>query len=127
MVIILLQFVKGERTGSWNLHLSATTAMLPHFYAIDRQNYSRWIPVYLADMKRLEATRPIVRSEFRKGNRSVRRTGQPFTQVSTDMALEQSINRDTKTKGGIVGISQKPRALERWFLTCHERAAVTSA
>ena len=127
MVMILLQFIKAERTGNWEFHLSATAAMLPHFYAMDRQNYSRWIPVYIADMKRLEDTHPIVHNEFRNGNHSVSRTGQPFTQVSTDMALEQSINRDTKTRGGIVGISQEPRALERWFLTIHERAAVTSA
>ena len=43
------------------------------------------------------------------------------------MALEQSVNLDSKTKGGIVGISKKPGALERWFLTAHERAAVTTA
>ena len=43
------------------------------------------------------------------------------------MALEQSINLDSKSKGGIVGISLSADALHRWFLTCHERAAITSA
>lgn len=43
------------------------------------------------------------------------------------MALEQSINRDAKMHGGIIGISQKPAALERWFLTCHERAYITNS
>ena len=43
------------------------------------------------------------------------------------MALEQSINLDPKSKGGIVGISLNADALHRWFLTCHERAAITSA
>ena len=43
------------------------------------------------------------------------------------MALEQSINLDSKTNGGIIGISQKPGTLERWFLTSHERASITSA
>ena len=42
------------------------------------------------------------------------------------MALEQSINLDSKTAGGITCISQRPEALERWFLTCHERAAITT-
>ena len=32
-----------------------------------------------------------------------------------------------KIKGGIVGITRKPEALERWFRTCHKRAAITSA
>ena len=39
----------------------------------------------------------------------------------------QSINADSKSKGGIVGISQSPAALERCFLTAHERATVTTA
>ena len=43
------------------------------------------------------------------------------------MALEQSINADSKTKGGIIGISQSPSAVDRWFLTIHERASVTTA
>ena len=43
------------------------------------------------------------------------------------MALEQSINADSKSKGGIIGISQNPAALDRWFLTSHERASVTTA
>ena len=43
------------------------------------------------------------------------------------MALEQSINADSKSRGGIIGISQNPGALHRWFLTSHERASVTTA
>lgn len=47
--------------------------------------------------------------------------------VKSGLTLEQSANLDSKTKGGIIGISQKPGALERWFLTAHERAAATTA
>ena len=43
------------------------------------------------------------------------------------MALEQSINLDSKSKGGIIGISKKPGALERWLLKSHERTAITTA
>ena len=61
------------------------------------------------------------------GNHAVSRSGKPFAQVWTDMALEQSINADSKSRGGIIGISQNPGALDRWFLTSHERASVTTA
>ena len=44
----------------------------------------------------------------------------------TDMVLEQSINADSKTKGRIIGISQSPSAVDRWFLTIHERASVAT-
>lgn len=53
MMMILLQFIKAERSANWPLHLTATTAMVPYFYAHDRPNYSRWLPVYLADMAQL--------------------------------------------------------------------------
>ncbi|KAJ8021284.1 hypothetical protein HOLleu_38438 [Holothuria leucospilota] len=42
------------------------------------------------------------------------------------MALEQSINGDSKTEGEIVGISKESGAPERWFLTSHQRAAITT-
>ena len=127
MVTTPLQFLTAERTGNWKLHLSSTAAMLPQFFAMDRQNYARYLPVYLADMQKLELTHPEVYKEFAEGNHSISRSGQPFSQVSTDMALEQSINADSKSSGGVIGISQSPSALERWFLTIHERASITSA
>ena len=66
-------------------------------------------------------------NEFAAGNHTISRSGQPFLQVSTDMALEQSINTDSKSSGGVIGISQIPLALERWFLIIHEQASITSA
>ena len=127
MINILLQFIKAERTGNWDLHLSAVATMVPPLFALDRPNYARWLPLYLADMNQLESKHPKVHQEFIAGNHSISRSGQPFSQVSTDMALEQSINADSKSKGGIVGITQSPAALNGWFLTAHERASITTA
>ena len=52
---------------------------------------------------------------------------QSFAQVWPDMALKQSIDLETKTKGGIVGMSTKEDVVDRWFSTIHERAAMTHA
>ena len=127
MVELLLQFIKAERTGNWKLHLDTVAAMTPYFFAMDRHNYARWLPENLADMNQMEIKHPTVYRQFMSGNHVVSRASNPFSQVSTDMALEQSINGDSKSKGGIVGISQRPAALERWFLTSHERAAITKS
>jgi len=62
-----------------------------------------------------------------EGDNVISRSSQPFSSVWTDMALEQSINLDSKSKRGNVGISLNADALHTWFLTCHERAAITSA
>ena len=61
------------------------------------------------------------------GGHAVSRSSHPFVQVWTDLALGQSINADSKGKGGIVGISQTSTALNRWFLTARERASIPSA
>ena len=42
------------------------------------------------------------------------------------MALEQAINLDSKTRGGIVGLTQNASALVRWFITSHKRAELTA-
>ena len=78
-------------------------------------------------MHELPETHPAVYQEFAKGNHAISRSDHPFAQVWMDMVLEQSINLDSKTNGGIIGISQKPGALERWFLTSHERANITTS
>jgi len=57
----------------------------------------------------------------------VSRSSNPFSQLSTDMALEQSMNAKSKAKGSIIGISQRARALQRWFLSSYERAAITTS
>jgi len=126
MIKVLLGFIRAERTGDWQAHLSFTAAMTPYFYAMDRPNYSKWIPIYLTDMHKLQDTHPRVYAEFMNGNHPVSRSTQPCSQIWTDMALEQSVNLDSKKQKGIVGITQKSEALERWFLTSHQRAAITT-
>ena len=76
-------------------------------------------------MKRLPITAPDVYEEFIQGNHPIRRSSQSFYQVCSDQALEQTANRDSKTKGGIIGKNLKPGALNRWFLTAHKRADAT--
>ena len=61
------------------------------------------------------------------GGHTVSSSSQPIAQVWTDMALEQSINADSKSKGGIIGISQSSAALSRWLMTVHDRASITAA
>ena len=113
MVMMLLQFAKAEQTGNWHLHLAATSSMTPYFFAHDRHNYSRWLPVYLADTKQLQQMHPTVYHRFMEGDHVISHASQPFSSVWTDMALEQSINLDSKSKGGIVEISLNSDPLHR--------------
>ena len=111
MVNILVQFIKAERTADWDLQLTTVAAMLPHFFAMDRQNYARWLPIYLADMNSLAAAHPRVYEEFMSGGHAVSRSSHPFAQVWTDMVLEQSINADSKEREASLAYLKTPRPL----------------
>ena len=121
-VSIVLSFIRSERTGNWQLYLDSMMAMLPVFSAYDRNNYSRWLPVYLSDMITLEDTAPQVHGEFVQGKFSINRTGKSFAGVSVDQVLEQTLNRDSKSSSGLVGISNNEEARNKWFFTTHIRA-----
>ena len=51
-----------------------------------------------------------------------RTTEHGLAQLPIDQAIENTLNRRTKTKGGIVGFSLKKNAVEQWLLTAHSRA-----
>ena len=105
MVNILVHFIKSERTAHWSLHLTTVAAMLPYFFAMDRQNYARRLQSYLADMDSLAAAHPRVYEEFISG-------GHAFMSEQTWPSSNRSMPT-LKLRGGIVGISQTPTALNR--------------
>ena len=50
-----------------------------------------------------------------------------FNSVWSDLGLEQSIVKDSKSrKGGIIGISRQERASLKWYLTIHLHSAMLS-
>ena len=96
MVVLLLNFIRSERDGCWSLYLAATREMTAHFFSMDRVNYSKWLPVYLADMDQLSVNSPEVCEEFCQGSHAINKSSNSFSQVWTDMALEENINLDSK-------------------------------
>ena len=125
IVHLMLAFIRATREGKWQLHLDCVAAMLPYMFAYDRTNYSRYLPVYWAEMIRLETTHPEAYALLNSEEFAVQRSSDSkFAQVAVDMAIEQTVNKDTKTPGDIIGFILKPGAVERWFVTAHERAAI---
>ena len=68
-----------------------------------------------------------VYNEFINVNHPIKRAAGTFNQVWTDLALEQSVNRDSKAKGGIVGFTQQKDTVNRWLLTAHKRSKIISS
>ena len=126
MVELLLTFIRAEREGNWSLHRSNygnDSSFLLHGSC----KLFQMAPCLPCRHDQLAATAPEVHKEFSLDSHAVNRSAHIFSQVWTDMVLEQSINLDSKSSGGIIGITQNPSALARWFLTIHERVAITAA
>ena len=48
-----------------------------------------------------------------------------FSSIACDQAIEQTANRDSKTKGGLIGFTLNKGAVDRWMLSQSERSAIT--
>ena len=48
-----------------------------------------------------------------------------FSSIACDQTIEQTFNRESKTKGGVVGISLNRPALKRWILSQPQRVSIT--
>ena len=112
MVQLVLLFIKAVRTADWDLHLPSLEAFTNYFFAYDKLNYARMIPLYLAEMKALKHTDPLIWEEFQNGNWVVNKTSIPFCAIGADHALEH-LNRGMKVAGGLVGITLNQNARVR--------------
>ena len=48
-----------------------------------------------------------------------------FSQTAIDQTIEQTLNRSSKGKGGIVGRTLREGYVHQWILKAHEQAAIT--
>lgn len=126
MMTNLLLFVSATRESDWKKHLSAVRIMLPWYFAYDHVNYARYLPAYWLEMLQLPQTHPQCHDQFLvPGQWTVQRSSHPFTSIACDQAIEQTVNKDSKTKGGMVGLTLNRNASQRWILSHHERSAIT--
>ena len=101
------------------MQLQLIAAILPWFHAYDHQNYSRHLKYCLCTQQKLEETHPKIYQEFKSGNFSVRSTPGKFNKVASKQVIEQTINKEQKGSGGIVGFSTSERTAPRWIVSSH--------
>ena len=115
---------------AWKGHLAASTEMVPYDRAFDHPQYFRWGLIYLADMMNLPTFAPEVNTSFQiNKHHCISRSSSKsyFNAISTDMALEQSKIKDSKSAGGIVGISQDRESCEQWASTRRLKSFISSS
>ena len=117
--------LRGTCEGNWELHLGTLKQVLPWFFAYDRVNYARYLPAYISEMENLGKTHPEIEKSFMDGQFVIQKQDRyGFTFVACDMEIEQTVNRDSKTKGGMKGLTLNKGAVNRWLLNHHQWAAI---
>ena len=125
LVEILMLFIRATREGNWSLHMSSVRDMIPWYFAYDRVNYARYMPVYWMEMMNLDRSHPEILHSLQNGTFAVQQqTDHMFSKTACDQVIEQTCNRDSKTKGGLTGITLHKAAVHRWILSHHARAAI---
>ena len=115
---ILRKYIRGERTGKWELHLQALQEMLPYLAASGHNLYTKSVRVYLQQMTNLKAEHPHVQKHFEEGFHVIRRSDRLWAGLSTDLVIEQVLMRSLKTSGGLTrgrGMTENQRLL--WVLS----------
>ena len=93
---------------------------VPYFILAGCVNYARYTLVYVAEKKHLRDSNPAVFDHMMNGGFVVRRSStSTFSSIPTEQALEQTINREAKSEGGIIGFTLWKGALLKWLLTRH--------
>ena len=88
---------------------------------------ARYGTLYFCEMKELHKTHPEINSQLKEQRGAFTyQSGhhRPCTSIACDQAIEQTVNRHSKSRGGIVGFTKNPAATQRWTLTQPHRTAV---
>ena len=97
--LLLLEFVRAERTADFSLYMKVLPKLAPWFFALDHTNYARWLPVHIKDLLALEENNPALYKEFQAGHFVARKSCNSFSAIALDHAHEQ-MNGLLKNEGG---------------------------
>ena len=78
-------------------------------FALDYTHYTRWMSVFLEDLKRIPSKYPTVLEEFKRGYFSVKNSNPLFSNIGVDQAHKQN-NKLVKIDGGAIEIFGNPQS-----------------
>ena len=106
-------FISCTRRLDWEGHLNNTLEKItPWLLAYDCANYSRYVPVHLHEMREFEKAHPFALEHLRAGKFAIQQQERyGLFATAADEVIEQTVNRDNKLAGGIVGITTRPNAV----------------
>ena len=102
MVAIAMSFIREERTSDFPLHLSAVRSVLPFFCSTGHHQYLKRARMTIMLYDSWNEKHPnLVESFLTVGNHTVRYSGRNWAGQWSDLSIEESLMRETKSLGGV--------------------------
>ncbi|GFR99107.1 hypothetical protein ElyMa_002784700 [Elysia marginata] len=122
----VLQCLRATKTNDLQLHILCLEKMCPLFFSMDHPNYARFLTAYILLLLNLDISHPGGNELLRQKGFSVCRSTVPGSRNAVDLTIQQTIKRQAKSKGEIVGFSQNGAAYYKWCITRHKRASLVA-
>ena len=117
-VKLILQYIRAERTGNWDLHVHCVKMMNKYLHAAGHLQMAKSGHLYLQVMEDMSNTIPKqdLKSFKDNGYFTIRRTHKLWSGVWTDMTIEQVLMRAMKTIGGLTrGRGMTNSTISEWI------------
>ena len=98
---------------------------LPWYFALNKTNYARYGSYYYNNLVNMEQLYPGLKHLRKDSGISVQAQESFPSRTSIDQRGEQTINKDSKTVGGIKGFANEPSNILKWIFTRPEQAKNT--
>ena len=98
------------------MRLDRLEKALPMSLALNKQNYARYGTIYVYSLTNIETTHPGCKKLLLNKGLSVQAQSRYPLRPSIDQHGEQTINRDTKTSGGIKSFASNKESIHKWTL-----------
>ena len=124
MVDLMLSIIHFQRIGNWNGYLETFYHFLPYCFALNRHNYARNLSYHYLDMIDLKRINPEAYAYLESGGFSGFLSGSKHSNIPMDQIIEMTINRFSKSTGGISGKTEDAGASEKWGRLNHYLCAL---
>ena len=101
----ILSLVPSFREADFTLYRQSLCELIPFFFANNKVNYARWLPIHLRDLMLHKEAHPQLAAEFHSGKSVVHKSNREFSALAIDQAHEQA-NVVIKGDVGAIGVTE---------------------
>ena len=108
---IVFLILRSFREANIDLLVGSLELMVSLFFSFDHVHYSKWVSVFIQDLKLLPVKLPSLYDEFKKGNFVVNTCGNSFSKIAMDQAQEHNSKKTRSVSGYINLVNQEDKEL----------------